>query len=158
MDERQAPLANLITLGARDLPLLRDFYRRLGWPQIEDDDDFAVFELRGALLALFPVDMLAADGRREPESGHGGIRFTLGVMVDSAQAVDEMTALMRQAGGRVTKEPVDAEFFEGRSAYVADPEGNYWEIAWAGGDNAVVDAAHRAAGMTNPAESHESGK
>jgi hypothetical protein len=31
-----APLANVITLGVRDLPLLRDFYRRLGWPQIVD--------------------------------------------------------------------------------------------------------------------------
>jgi hypothetical protein len=26
------PLANLITLGARDLPALRKFYRTLGWP------------------------------------------------------------------------------------------------------------------------------
>jgi hypothetical protein len=28
------PLANLITLGTRDLPALRNFYRTLGWPQI----------------------------------------------------------------------------------------------------------------------------
>jgi hypothetical protein len=32
-----APLANLITLGARDFSSLRDFYRNLGWPQIIDD-------------------------------------------------------------------------------------------------------------------------
>jgi len=49
------PLANLITLGARDFGTLRDFYRRLGWPQVTDDGEFAVFELRGIVLALFPL-------------------------------------------------------------------------------------------------------
>jgi predicted lactoylglutathione lyase len=45
----------------------------------------------------------------------------------------------------VTKEPTDAEFFEGRDAYFADPEGNCWEIAWAPDTNPVVAAARRAA-------------
>ena len=27
-------------------------------------------------------------------------------------------------GGRISKEPTDAEFFTGRDAYFADPEGN----------------------------------
>jgi predicted lactoylglutathione lyase len=147
MVDQQRPLANVITLGVRDLPALRGFYRRLGWPQVVDDDDFAAFELRGAVLTLYPVDKLAADGQREPERGNGGIRFTIGVMVDSAQAVDELAESMRRAGGRVTKEPVDAEVFEGRSAYVADPEGNYWEIAWAAPGNPILAAARRAAGL-----------
>jgi hypothetical protein len=47
----------------------------------------------------------------------------------------------------VTKEPTDAEFFEGRDAYFADPEGNYWEVAWAARDNPVTAAARRAAGI-----------
>ena len=85
----QPPLANLITLGARDFPGLRDFYRRLGWPQIMDDGEFAVFELRGILLALFPIAQLARDGNTEPEPGTGGIRFTIGVMADAAEEVDE---------------------------------------------------------------------
>jgi hypothetical protein len=46
--------------------------------------------------------------------------------------------------GRVTKEPVDAEFFTGRSAYLCDPEGNYFEIAWADEpDNPVLAATRR---------------
>ena len=53
------PLANLITLGARDFGALGDFYRRVGWPQVMDDGDFAVFELRGIVLALFPLSKLA---------------------------------------------------------------------------------------------------
>jgi uncharacterized protein len=141
------PLANLITLGARDLPTLRNFYRALGWPQIMDDDEFVAFELRGIVLALFPLTQLARDGNAEAEPTAGGIRFTIGIMVDSAAEVDQLTEQMRAAGARVTKEPVDAEFFTGRSAYLCDPEGNYFEIAWADmPDNPVVLATRRAAG------------
>jgi hypothetical protein len=143
----QPPLANLITLGARDFAGLRDFYRRLGWAQVMDDGEFAVFELRGILLALFPLAQLARDGNTEPDTGTGGIRFTIGVMVDTAEEVDRLTNRMRRAGARVTKEPVDAEFFTGRSAYLCDPEGNYFEVAWAAADNPVVIAARRAAGL-----------
>jgi hypothetical protein len=143
----QPPLANLITLGARDFATLREFYRRLGWHQVMDDGEFAVFELRGILLALFPLAQLARDGNTEPDAGTGGIRFTIGMMVDSAEEVDRLTDQMRHAGARVTKQPVDAEFFAGRSAYLCDPEGNYFEITWADPHNPVVQAARRAGGM-----------
>jgi hypothetical protein len=142
------PLANLITLGARDFDALRDFYRRVGWPQVMDDGEFAVFELRGIVLALFPLDQLARDGNTEPDASNGGIRSTIGLQVDSADEVDRLTEHMRQAGARVTKQPVDAEFFTGRSAYLCDPEGNYFEIVWADmPDNPVVIASRRAAGL-----------
>jgi hypothetical protein len=39
-----------------------------------------------------------------------------GVIVDSPEEIDRLTVQMRTAGARVTKEPVDAEFFTGRSA------------------------------------------
>ncbi len=147
MENSTAPLANLITLGARNVSTLRDFYRRLGWPIVQDDGDFVAFELRGTVLALFPVDKLAADGREQPEPSQGGIRFTIGILVDKRDDVDRLARLVQESGGRLTKEPVDAEFFKGRSAYFADPEDNYWEIAWSPADNAVVAAARRASGL-----------
>ncbi|HZP31371.1 MAG TPA: VOC family protein [Acidimicrobiia bacterium] len=144
-----APLANVFTLGVRDFSAQRDFYRRLGWSAVLDDDDFVVFELRGALLALFPVDKLAIDSRATPEVGQGGIRFSVIITVDERDQVDELAARVRDAGGTLTKEPTDAEFFEGRDAYFADPEGNFWEIAWTANENAVVTAARRAAGLAS---------
>jgi uncharacterized protein len=117
MDRAQPPLANTVTLGVRDFDAQRSFYRRLGWPQAFDSDDFAVFELRGAVLALFPVDKLAADSRAQPELGGGGIRFNIIISVDSPEEVDELAERARRAGGTLTKEPVDAEFFVGRDAY-----------------------------------------
>ena len=54
---------------------------------------------------------------------------------------------MNAAGAVLTKPPVEAEFFEGRDAYFSDPEGNFWEIAYAPADNPVVIASRRAAGF-----------
>jgi predicted lactoylglutathione lyase len=148
MSESGPPLANLITLGARDVLALRDFYRRMGWRLVLEDDDFAAFELRGIVLAIFAIEKLARDGRTEVEPRQGGIRSTIGVILDRREDVDEMTQKWRESGGRVTKEPVDAEFFKGRSAYVADPEDNFWEFTWVGASNhPVVEAARRAAGL-----------
>jgi len=128
----------MITLGARDFTRLREFYRLLGWPQIIDDSEFAAFELRGVVIALFPIAQLARDGNTEPDPSSGGIRFTIGIMVDTAAEVDQLTERMRNNGARVTKEPVDAEFFTGRSAYLCDPEDNYFEITWAGPNNPIT--------------------
>jgi uncharacterized glyoxalase superfamily protein PhnB len=144
------PLANALIVGAVDFVELRDFYRRLGWPEIVDDDGFAAFELRGIVLAIFDAARLAADANTEAEPIPKGIRFAIGVIADTANDVDELVERMRSAGATVTKEPTDAQFFAGRSAYVADPEGNFWEIAWAGADNPIVMAARRAAGENMP--------
>jgi uncharacterized protein len=141
------PLANIITLGVSDVAGERDFYRRLGWPLVLDTGDFVVFELRGALLALFGVDDLGRDAHAEPERGCGGIRSSIIITVDRSEDVDELTERARAAGARITKDPVAAEFFDGRDAYFADPEGNYWEVAWSAGDNPVTAAARRAAGQ-----------
>lgn len=133
------PLADvMVTLGAHDFPRLRSFYRKVGWPQVIDDGEFAAFELRGVVLAVFPIAQLARDGNAEPDLGTGGIRFTIGIMVDTPEEVDQLTEQMRNAGARVTKEPVDAEFFSGRSAYLCDPESNYFEITWAEPDNPIT--------------------
>jgi hypothetical protein len=147
MTEPSAPLANVVTLGVQDYAAQRDFYRRLGWPQALDSDDFAVFELRGALLALFPVDKLAVDARAQPAAAQSGIRCSIIINVDAPAEVDEWVDRARRAGATVTKEPVDGEFFVGRDAYFSDPEDNFWEVAWASPDNPVVIAARRAAGL-----------
>jgi catechol 2,3-dioxygenase-like lactoylglutathione lyase family enzyme len=121
----------VVTLGARNLPVLRDFYAGLGWPVAIDLDGFAAFQMQGAVLALFPLEDLVADGRVEADlAGPGVFRgFSLAVNVDEVEQVDQTLAAAERAGGRVTKRPETAEW-GGRSAYFADPEGNLWEIAW----------------------------
>jgi len=143
----EAPLASMVTLGVKDFADERNFYRNLGLSLAFDSDDFAVFELRGAMLALFLVEKLAADARTEPNLSRGGIRSSVIINVDQPAEVDEWAERSRRAGATITKEPVDAEFFTGRDAYFAVPEGNYWEVARAPRDNPVVGLVHRAAGL-----------
>jgi uncharacterized protein len=141
----QPPLANTVTLGVQDFSRERDFYQRLGWPAVFDSDGFAVFPLRGAVLALFQLDRLARDARTQAGPASAGIRSAVIITVDRPGEVDELARRARAAGATLTKAPADAEFFEGRDACFADPEGNYWEIAWASDTNPVVAAARRAA-------------
>src|SRR3982751_6354424 len=53
---------SIVTLGARDMSTLRQFYRRFGWPELPDGDDtWTGFLLGGVLLALFPQRDLTAE-------------------------------------------------------------------------------------------------
>lgn len=138
---------NVITLGARDFAGLRAFYTGLGWPLAFDSEGFAAFELSGALLSLFPLADLAADAGATANAPPEGLRgFTMAIVVEQRDEVDSAIAAVRAAGGRITKEPVDAELFEGRSAYFADPEDNYWEVVWLAPGSPVAQAVRRAAG------------
>jgi predicted lactoylglutathione lyase len=145
----QPPLANMITLGVHDLAREREFYSQLGWPIAFDTEGFVVFELRGAVLALFPIADLARDAQAPAGTAADGIRSSVIIVVDRPDEVDELAERARAAGARVTKEPTDPEFFAGRDAYFADPEGNYWEIAWTAEANPVTEAARRAAGLAS---------
>jgi uncharacterized protein len=124
---------SLVTLGARDFRRLRDFYAGLGWRISSETDTFCAFDTGGAVLALFPFEMLAEDARLpagEPQPRFRG--YSLALNVERRELVDEAIGELRAAGARITKEPEDASW-GGRSAYFADPEGNLWEVAWAPG-------------------------
>ncbi len=138
---------NVVTLGARDLSRLRGFYVALGWEVALEAEDFCAFQLRGALLALFPWDKLAADGHAVAAVPASGMRgFSLGINVDRPELVDETVAAAEKAGATVTKPPTDPAEFEGRHAYFTDPEENYWEVVYLVGDGPGQRAIRRALG------------
>ena len=125
-----------ITLGARDLPALRRFYLRLGWAELPNSgDEWAAFLLGGVLLTLYPFEALAqeaAPGTPTPVPPAGWNGVTLACNVDSKEQVDSGYKAALAAGAIPVAEPID-RFWGGRSGYIADPEGNRWEIAWAPG-------------------------
>jgi predicted lactoylglutathione lyase len=121
---------NMVVLSARNLPVLRRFYRDLGWTeQSGSTDALAFFPLGEITLALFPH-------HAESEESTGGDRsgMTLVVKVATAAGVDTAFADAIKAGGQSISEPAD-QSFGGRSAVVADPEGNRWELLWTPGAN-----------------------
>src|SRR5512142_1450755 len=98
----------VVTLGARHLARLRNFYAALGWEVAIEAEDFCAFQLRGALLALFPWDKLAADGQAEAAAPAQGMRgFSLGINVDRPEQVDEIIVAVESAGAMVTKPPMN---------------------------------------------------
>ena len=52
---------SFVTLGARDLPRLRDFYKGLGWHPTVEADNFAAFLLGGVVLGLYAMENLNAE-------------------------------------------------------------------------------------------------
>jgi uncharacterized protein len=124
---------SLITLGAYDLPRLRLFYRQLGWQETPfSSDTYAAFTTAGTIVTLFPVEELAKDADVQiplPEKPPEFRGVTLAVNADRPEDVDRAIEHVRQAGGRILREPSDA-FWGGRTAYFSDPEHNLWEVAW----------------------------
>jgi catechol 2,3-dioxygenase-like lactoylglutathione lyase family enzyme len=128
-----------ITIGGRDLPALRDFYVQLGFELAIDLDDFVAFKTRGAVFTIYRLESLAADARAEaatPQPGRIGANFAINV--DERDEVDAAIDAARAAGARIAKEPTDMEW-GGRSAYFADPEENWWEIAWVPPDSRMAE-------------------
>ena len=65
--------------------------------------------------------------RRPKGNGFSGI--TLAYNVEHKEDVDSVIELVRNAGGRIVKEPQDT-FWGGYHAYFSDLDGYYWEVAW----------------------------
>jgi predicted enzyme related to lactoylglutathione lyase len=122
---------SLITIGARNLPKLRSFYKRLGWTETDiSSDNYCVFKTAGVLLSLFPLNELVKDsGLEAAETTVGFKGITLAINVDTPEQVDMVTEEVRVAGGKIIREASDA-FWGGRTSYFLDPEDNAWEVAW----------------------------
>jgi catechol 2,3-dioxygenase-like lactoylglutathione lyase family enzyme len=121
---------SIVTLGVRDMGVLRSFYGALGWPELASGDDtWTGFHVGGVLLALFPMPDLtaeAAPGSHDP-TGWSGV--TLACTVSAREDVDAAFATAVAAGAIPVAAATDRSW-GGRSAFMADPEGNRWEITW----------------------------
>ena len=119
-----------ITLGVNNLQTSIDFYEnKFGWKRSTmSTGDIVFFELNGFSLSLYPREELAKDATIDT-SGNGFKGFTLAHNVGSEKEVDELIDDLRKKGVKIVKEPQKV-FWGGYSSYVADPDGNLWEIAF----------------------------
>jgi uncharacterized protein len=128
---------SIVTLGARDMRVLRSFYRALGWRELTSgDDSWTGFMLGGVLLALFPARDLAAEAAPGSAAPTGWSGVTLACTVERRDEVDAAFDAAVEAGATPVAEATDRSW-GGRSAFIADPEGNRWEITW--GPRATFD-------------------
>ncbi len=123
---------NMITLGVADLPQSIRFYRDGLHFQTDskETDDIAFFATNGTRLGLYPLDKLAEDIglQAKPRKGFSGITFIHNVR--TKKEVAEVMAFAEKAGAKIEK-PAQDTFWGGHSGYFSDPDGYYWEVAWA---------------------------
>lgn len=120
------PRISLVTLGVADLARSIAFYEALGWIRsMPDAPGVAFFQLGGVILSLYPD--LAKDAGVPASRGPGLVALSHNVR--APEDVEPMVDLLVSAGGTVTT-PVRDMPWGGRIAYLADPDGFLWEIAW----------------------------
>ena len=119
-----------VTLGVTDLAASRRFYvDGLGWePLLEVPDEISFFQVgHGLVLGLWRIEALGEDAGAPATPGTS---FALASNVGSAAAVDAAVDRAREAGATVLKEPGWHPAIGLYHAYVADPDGHRWEIAY----------------------------
>jgi uncharacterized protein len=137
------PRISIITLGVSDFVRSLRFYRdALGWPtRATETSDIAFFNTIGARFAIYPLEKLAEDispALAPTRSGFGGITFAHNVR--TREEVAMVLAHAEAAGARIVKPAQDA-VWGGHSGYFTDPDGYYWEVAFAPGFQFAADGA-----------------
>jgi catechol 2,3-dioxygenase-like lactoylglutathione lyase family enzyme len=121
---------SIVTLGVRDMDVLRSFYRTLGWSELHNgDNSWTGFHLGGVLLALFPLSDLTAEAAPDATAPTGWSGVMLACTVATRDEVDSAFDAAVTAGATPVAAATERSW-GGRSAFIADPEGNRWEITW----------------------------
>ncbi len=119
----------IMTVGVDDLAAMRDFYvEKFGWTPVAENKDIVFFKLGGVLMGFFEKQDLARDAQVESASGVNSKAFSLAHDVRTEEEVDELFALLESRGVEIVKRP-EKTFFGAYGGYVADVEGNLWDIA-----------------------------
>lgn len=137
------PRISIITLGVTDFVRSLHFYRDgLGWPtRANDAAEIAFFNTAGTRFAIYPLDKLAEDiSPALPPTRTGFSGITLAHNVRTRKEVAQVLAYAESAGATIVKHAQDV-FWGGHSGYFADPDGYYWEVAFAPGFQLAADGS-----------------
>jgi len=120
----------IIGLGVSDLKEANAFYEeKFGWKKLaSSNEDITFFQLNGILLSLYPREKLAEDATVSPK-GEGFKGFSIAYNTRSKEEVDTLIHTLENKGVQIIKRPEEV-FWGGYSSYIADTDGNLWEIAF----------------------------
>lgn len=126
---------NLVTVGVEDMSRSLTFYKAIGFqtPETSESPPIVFFDNEGSKLELFPLNELQKDIDPDdpPEKSRGSFSgITFACNMKSEREVDDMMKRVEEAGGDVVKDPQPV-YWGGYSGYFRDPDGYYWELAYA---------------------------
>lgn len=122
-----------ICLGVKNMEKSIKFYRDgLGYKTNckENNPPVCFFDTSGTKFELYPLDLLVKDiDESNLKIGSGFSGITLAYNVEKKEDVDKVIELVRNAGGKIVKEPQNA-FWGGYHAYFSDLDNYFWEVVW----------------------------
>lgn len=130
------PRFTVLSLGVDNLERSYKFYHDgLGLPSQGiigkefEHGEVAFFDLKnGTKLALWERDNLAWDSNLKKDKP-SATEFSIGYNTRKKEEVDEVMALAKKAGAKITK-PAQETFWGGYAGYFQDPDGHLWEILY----------------------------
>jgi catechol 2,3-dioxygenase-like lactoylglutathione lyase family enzyme len=118
---------SVITLGIDDLARSKRFYMQgFGWTPVFENEEIAFYQMNGFVFGTWLRSKLAEDMALDNLQRPGS--FALAHNVGSPDEADAAIAELLAAGGKLLRK-ADAPPHGGYRGYVADPDGNAWEIA-----------------------------
>jgi predicted lactoylglutathione lyase len=119
---------SVITLGVYSLERSRHFYGDgFDWQPVFANDEIAFYQMNGFVLGTWLASSLSEDMQRANSSNSAA--FALAHNVSAKEEVQPLIDRLVAAGGKQIRAG-DAPPHGGFRGYVADPDGNSWEIAW----------------------------
>ena len=122
-----------ICLGVKNMEKAIKFYRDgLGYKTNckENNPPVCFFDTPGTKFELYPLDLLVKDiDESSLKIGSGFSGVTLAYNVEKKEDVDKVIELVRNAGGKIIKEPQNV-FWGGYHAYFSDLDNYFWEVVW----------------------------
>ncbi|WP_114937059.1 VOC family protein [Mucilaginibacter endophyticus] len=117
-----------VTLAVKDLDEIKEFYiEKFGWQIIAENEKIVMLKLDNLVLTLCDEPLFKEYTNIHNNTGNKAVYFTINLA--SKANVDEQIAKLNEDGVQILKHPAET-FWGGYAAFVADPEGNCWEICY----------------------------
>ncbi|MDB5147640.1 MAG: hypothetical protein JWQ57_1660 [Mucilaginibacter sp.] len=117
-----------ITLAVKDLVAIKAFYTgKFGWQILAENERVIMLKLDNLVLT-WCVELLFTE-YTNISNNNGGKHFYLTINLASKAVVDEKVTQLEQEGVQILKQPAET-FWGGYSGFIADPEGNCWEVCY----------------------------
>jgi predicted lactoylglutathione lyase len=119
-------------LPVKDIQKSKAFYKEIGFkpnPMHENADHLASFFIgeKEVVMMLFPEDSFRHFTNHEVSDTRKGTEILLNIDAQSREEVDEMCQIVRNAGGEIYTEPMEAQGWMYAFGF-KDPDGHRWAV------------------------------
>ena len=122
---------NAITIAAKDLKLLKNFYQKsFAWDIQTESEELVLFRLKNGLaFTIYQQDKHAEYLQSDFKAGDAFPKAYFTINTNSLKETDEIFMELEIKQVDIVRKPKQV-FWGGYSGIITDPEQNYWEISY----------------------------